>query len=92
MCIRDRCTYHAHYESEVLQAVESIDRRLDDQNDISFYDYGAIAVYSIIVKHFLGIDIQSIKSKLAVSYTHLRSMKTHCLHSLWTKSQRQKAV
>lgn len=58
------CTYHAHYESEVLQAVESIDRRLDDQNDISFYDYGAIAVYSIIVKHFLGIDIQSIKSKL----------------------------
>lgn len=37
------CTYHAHYESEVLQAVESIDRRLDDQNDISFYDYGAIA-------------------------------------------------
>lgn len=40
------CTYHAHYESEVLQAVESIDRRLDDQNDISFYDYGAIAVYS----------------------------------------------
>lgn len=58
------CTYHAHYESEVLQAVESIDRRLDDQNDISFYDYGAIAVYSIIIKHFLGIDIQSIKSKL----------------------------
>lgn len=58
------CTYHAHYESEVLQAVESIDRRLDNQNDISFYDYGAIAVYSIIIKHFLGIDIQSIKSKL----------------------------
>lgn len=58
------CTYHAHYESEVLQAVESIDRRLDDQNNISFYDYGAIAVYSIIIKHFLGIDIQSIKSKL----------------------------
>lgn len=58
------CTYHAHYESEVLQAVESIDRRLDNQNDISFYDYGAIAVYSIIIKHFLGIDIQCIKSKL----------------------------
>lgn len=56
--------YHIHYENEIKQAVQSISKRLDDPNDISFYDYGAIGIYLIIIKNILQINIDDIKSKL----------------------------
>lgn len=56
--------YHLHYESDVQNAVQSISDRLLNIGDISFYDYGAIAVYAIIVQHQLGIDIADLTNRL----------------------------
>lgn len=38
--------------------------RFHRSSDISFYDYGAIAVYAIIVQHQLGIDIADLTNRL----------------------------
>lgn len=56
--------YHKHYEKEVINAVLSISKRLDNINDISFYEYGTIGIHLIIVKKYLQIDIVEIKTKL----------------------------
>ena len=57
-------TYHTHYEKDVKRAVQSITKRLENPEDISFYDYGAIAGYLVIVKHRLGFDIERAKISL----------------------------
>ncbi len=56
--------YHLYYESEVIKALESITERLDNPEDISFYDYGAVATYLIQIKYNLGYDIETAKSML----------------------------
>ena len=58
--------YYLHTEQEVHTAVKEITRRLSDPKDISFYDYGRIAVALIVVKYNLCIDIEETK-KLLVS-------------------------
>ena len=58
--------YYLHTEQEVQTAVKKITRRLSDPKDISFYDYGRIAVALIVVKYNLCIDIEETK-KLLVS-------------------------
>ena len=62
--LRVLSTYYMHYEKEVKSAIQSITRRLENINDISFYDYGSIAVYLIIVKDVLGVDIEEAKMRL----------------------------
>lgn len=57
-------SYYLHPESEVISALQSIEKRLQDPDDIGFYDYGTIAVYSIIVKNILECDIDAIKKSL----------------------------
>lgn len=57
-------TYYRHYEEDVKNAVQSITRRLENISDISFYDYGAIAVYLIMVKDALEFDIEEAKKRL----------------------------
>lgn len=57
-------SYHLHAESEVILALQSIEKRLQNPYEIGFYDYSAIAVYSIIIKDILGCDIDSIKKSL----------------------------
>lgn len=56
--------YYRHYEEDVKNAVQSITRRLENISDISFYDYGAIAVYLIMVKDALEFDIEEAKKRL----------------------------
>jgi len=56
--------YYLHSEVEVYQAVQSITNRLQDPEDISFYDYGAIATALIAVKYNLGIEIEVAKELL----------------------------
>lgn len=56
--------YYMHTENEVNQAVMNITRRLHNPEDISFYDYGRIAVALIIVKHNLGIEVDVAKELL----------------------------
>ena len=59
------CNYHIHSEKDVLKALSNIENRLKNQpEDISFYMYGTIAVYSIIIKEVLNCDIDSIKTYL----------------------------
>lgn len=56
--------YYNYFEEEVKKAVQSISERLQKPEDISFYDYGAIAKKLIIIKNILGIDIQNAKQRL----------------------------
>lgn len=66
--IRD---YQVHTEEEILTALHNIDARLAAHaDDISFYKYGTIAVYSIILKELLGCNIDAIKRLLI---TNLKS-------------------
>lgn len=59
------CSYNIHSEGELLTALSNIETRLENEPDaISFYMYGTIATYSIIVKSILGCDISRIKSLL----------------------------
>ena len=48
----------------MLNALQSIEKRLENPEDISFYQYGTIAVYSILLKSLLGYDIDKIKKHL----------------------------
>lgn len=57
-------TYYIQTESNVLNALQSIEKRLENPEDISFYQYGTIAVYSIFIKSLLGYDIDKIKKHL----------------------------
>lgn len=57
-------TYYIQTESNVLNALQSIEKRLENPEDISFYQYGTIAVYSIRIKSLLGYDIDKIKKHL----------------------------
>ena len=57
-------TYYIQTESNVLNALKSIEKRLKNPEDISFYQYGTIAVYSILIKSLLGYDIDKIKKHL----------------------------
>ena len=57
-------TYYVRTDSDVLDAINSIERRLEVPEDISFYQYGTIAVYAIIIKGILGCNIDTIKRRL----------------------------
>lgn len=56
--------YHRYPERELRAAVESIQSRLNDPTDISFYDYGVLAVYLLQVKHLYGFDVTEGKRLL----------------------------
>lgn len=57
-------TYYVRTDSDVLDAINSIERRLEVPENISFYQYGTIAVYAIIIKGILGCNIDTIKRRL----------------------------
>ena len=61
--------YYLHTELEVQVAVKEITHRLGDPEDISFYDYGRIAVALIVVKYNLCIDIEEAKKRLISNLT-----------------------
>lgn len=60
-------TYYVRTDSDVLDAINNIERRLEVPEDISFYQYGTIAVYAIIIKGILGCDIDTIKRCLVAN-------------------------
>lgn len=47
-------TYYVRTDSDVLDAINNIERRLEVPEDISFYQYGTIAVYAIIIKGMIS--------------------------------------
>ena len=56
--------WHVKTETDVLGAVKSISDRLKNEDDISFYEYGRLAVYLIVIKHLLGCNIDDAKRLL----------------------------
>lgn len=54
-------TYYIQTETNLLNALQNIEKRLKNPEDISFYQYGTIAVYSIFIKDILGFNIDKIK-------------------------------
>lgn len=62
--------YYREYEKNVIEAVDSISERLEDEQDISFYDYGTIAAYMIIISHKLGKDISKAKRLMIKNLTN----------------------
>lgn len=72
--------YYINYEKDILAALESIDKRLDNPEDISFYMYGEIAYYALYLKHILEMDIGNIKEKLVKNlYGRGQKMQTKAL-------------
>ena len=56
--------YFENVESDVLKAVDSISERLNNPEDISFYDYGSIVSCLVNLKEILGCNIDSTMNKL----------------------------
>lgn len=56
--------FYLYTETEVINAVDRIAKRLRNPDDISFFDYGKIAVSIVTLKYYLGIDIDEIKELL----------------------------
>ena len=48
-------------EDDVIEAIQSITKRLEDESDISFYEYGHIAAHLICANHTIGCDIKRAK-------------------------------
>ncbi len=74
--------YYLHSESEVRQTVQNIVHRLENPEDISFYNYGTIAISLIAVKYNLGIEIDAAKG-LLVSNLRGRSEKLKAEELFW---------
>ncbi len=56
--------WYLYSEKDVITAYESVLKRLEKGNDISFYEYGNIAVHIIAIKYALEIDIEQAKQIL----------------------------
>lgn len=57
-------TYHIQTEKNIKKALDSITKRLENPDDISFYQYGVIAVYVIIIKDILKYDVEKLENLL----------------------------
>lgn len=55
-------------EDDVIKAIQSITKRLEDESDISFYEYGRIAAHLICANHTIGCDIKRAKELLIKNY------------------------
>lgn len=76
-------TYYIQTENDVIRALANIKKRLENPEDISFYQYGTIAVYAIIVKGILGCNIDTIKNRL-VANLHGKGHKLELEQIFWT--------
>lgn len=56
--------YDTSTEKEVMSALGNVEKRLKDKNDISYNDYGRLAVLVIALKNDLKVDIEPIKELL----------------------------
>lgn len=57
-------TYYIQTEQNIKIALDNIAKRLENPDDISFYQYGTIAVYAIILKDILEYDDKKIENLL----------------------------
>ncbi len=57
-------SYHERTESEVRDAVESIEERLKEPGDIGLYSYGKLAAYLIRIGNIIGFDYRQCKERM----------------------------
>lgn len=72
-------SYCIQEERNIKTALDNIARRLENPDDISFYQYGTIAGYAIMIKDILNYDIKKIE-KLLVNNLKGRGDKLHPEH------------
>lgn len=56
--------YDTSTEKEVMTALANVEKRLKEKNDISYSDYGRLAILLIGLKNDLEVDIEPIKELL----------------------------
>lgn len=57
-------SWYIKSEDQVLEAIRSIEARLDNPDDISYYEYGNLIVNLLNMRDTLGISIDKIKEKI----------------------------
>lgn len=73
-----------HSEKDVNAAIMSVSERLKDETDISFYEYGSLAVYLIAAKNILGCDIEAAK-ELLIKNLHNKGMEINADYIFTTR-------
>lgn len=87
--------YYIEKESDVMNALKSIEKRLENPENISFYQYGTIAVYSIVLKEVLNCDVTKIQEQLVKNLKgrgdklHLEQLFHVVLSDECSKAQRE---
>ena len=61
--------YLEHSEDAVRDALDRIEKRLENQEEIPFYDYRKLAFYLIECHYVLGFDYSSCKNKMIKNIT-----------------------
>lgn len=69
--IKTLVNFRIHSEKEIKEALKKVEKKLDNIDDISFFDYTKIACISIVVADIIGVDITSIKNKMIENIKHL---------------------
>lgn len=93
--IQTLSNYYIEKESDVFNALKSIENRLENPEDISFYQYGTIAVYSIVLKEVLSCDVTKIQEQLVKNLKgrgdklHLEQLFHVVLSDECSKAQRE---
>lgn len=62
-------SYLEHEENDVIDALTRIEKRLDDPEEIPFYDYRKLAYFLIECNVVLGFDYSSCKTKMIKNIT-----------------------
>lgn len=57
-------SYYERTEIEVRKVLKSIEKRLENIDDIGFYCYGKLATHLVIVSHVIGFDYSHCKKKM----------------------------
>ena len=57
-------SYYERTENEVREVLKNIENRLNDSNDIGFYNYGKLAAYLIRVNHAIEFDYTKCKERM----------------------------
>lgn len=63
----DIITLHSWYtksEKQVLEAIRSIESRLDNPDDISYYEYGNLIVDLLYIREYMNVSIEGIEEKI----------------------------
>lgn len=57
-------SYYQRTETEVRDALKSIEVRLNNPEEIGFYSYGKLAAYLVMVSHVIGFDYTKCKKHM----------------------------